>query len=92
MREKMKRFGFLLLILMFIPSIASAWWNPDWGYKKKITFDAPKLKTDGLSIPADSFALIRLHTGNFMFFSELAEKGKDIRILAADEATPLKFW
>ena len=88
----MKRLGFLLLILMFIPSIASAWWNPDWGYKKKITFDAPKLKTDGLSIPADSYALIRLHTGNFMFFTELAEKGKDIRILAADEATPLKFY
>ena len=88
----MKRIGFLLLILMFVPSIASAWWNPDWGYKKKITFDAPKLKADGISIPASSFALIRLHTGNFTFFSELAEKGKDIRILAADEETPLKFY
>jgi biopolymer transport protein ExbB len=88
----MKRIGFLLLILMLVPSIASAWWNPDWGYKKKITLDAPKLKADGLSIPTSSFALIRLHTGNFTFFSELAEKGKDIRILAADEETPLKFY
>jgi len=88
----MKRFGFLLVILMFVPSIASAWWNPDWGYKKKITLDAPKLKQEGISIPAASLALIRLHTGNFTFFADLADKGKDIRILAADEETPLKFY
>jgi biopolymer transport protein ExbB len=88
----MKRFGFLLVILIFVPSIASAWWNPDWGYKKKITLDVPKLKQEGISIPAASFALIRLHTGNFTFFADLADKGKDIRVLAADEETPLKFY
>ncbi len=88
----MKRFGFLLVILIFVPSIASAWWNPDWGYKKKITLDVLKLKQEGISIPAASFALIRLHTGNFTFFADLADKGKDIRILAADEETPLKFY
>ena len=88
----MKRIGFLLVILLFVPSIASAWWNADWGYKKKITLDAAKLKQDGLAIPAASFALIRLHTGNFTFFTDIADKGKDIRILAADEETPLKFY
>ena len=88
----MKRIGFLLVILMLVPSLASAWWNEDWGYKKKITLDATKLKQDGLTAPADSFALIRLHTGNFTFFADLADKGKDIRILAADEETPLKFY
>ena len=88
----MKRIGFLLVILLFVPSIASAWWNADWGYKKKITLDTAKLKQDGLAIPAASFALIRLHTGNFTFFTDIAEKGKDIRILAADEETPLKFY
>ena len=55
----MKRIGFLLVILMLVPSLASAWWNEDWGYKKKITLDATKLKQDGLTAPADSFALIR---------------------------------
>ena len=88
----MKRIGFLLVILMLVPSLASAWWNEDWGYKKKITLDATKLKQDGLTAPADSFALIRLHTGNFTFFADLADKGKDIRILAADEETPVKFY
>ncbi len=88
----MKRCGFLLIVLLFIPSIASAWWNADWGYKKKITIDAQKLKQDGITVPAAAFALVRLHTGNFAFFADLAEKGKDIRVLAADEETPLKFY
>ncbi len=88
----MKRCGFLLIVLMLIPSIASAWWNADWGYKKKITIDAQKLKQDGVTVPAAAFALVRLHTGNFAFFADLAEKGKDIRLLAADEETPLKFY
>lgn len=88
----MKRCGFLLVVLMLIPSMASAWWNADWGYKKKITLDVQKLKQDGVTVPASAYALIRLHTGNFTFFADLAEKGKDLRILAADEATPLKFY
>ncbi|MEI6334089.1 MAG: DUF2341 domain-containing protein [Methylococcaceae bacterium] len=88
----MKRCGFLLIVLLFIPSIASAWWNADWGYKKKITIDAQKLKQDGITVPASAFALVRLHTGNFAFFADLAEQGKDIRVLAADEETPLKFY
>jgi len=92
MRKKMKQCGFLLVVLMLIPSIASAWWNADWGYKKKITLDVQKLKQDGVTVPASAFALVRLHTGNFSFFADLAEKGKDIRILAADEETPLKFY
>ncbi len=88
----MKRCGFLLMILMLIPSMASAWWNADWGYKKKITIDVQKLKQEGLTVPASGYALIRLHTGNFTFFADLADKGKDMRILAADEETPLKFY
>lgn len=87
----MKRFGLLLILLTLIPSAASAWWSDDWGYKKKITLDAKKLQQDGVSIPEDAFALIRLHTGNFTFFADLAAQGKDIRVLADDEKTPLKF-
>lgn len=88
----MKRFCFLLILLTLLPSMASAWWSDDWGYKKKISLDAKKLQQDGVSIPEDAFALIRLHTGNFSYFLDLAEKGKDIRVLADDEKTPLKFY
>ncbi|TAL44027.1 MAG: DUF2341 domain-containing protein [Methylovulum sp.] len=88
----MKRFCLLLILLTLLPSMASAWWSDEWGYKKKISLDAKKLQQDGVSIPEDAFALIRLHTGNFTYFMDLAEKGKDIRVLADDEKTPLKFY
>ncbi|MEQ1559866.1 MAG: DUF2341 domain-containing protein [Methyloglobulus sp.] len=89
----MKRFKFLLLLLLIAaPSVVSAWWSDEWGFKKKISLDVQQLKKDGVTVPEDSFALIRLHTGNFLSFAELAEQGKDIRILAEDETTPLKFY
>lgn len=90
--KKMKRFGFLLFLLIFLPTVASAWWNEEWGYKKKVSIDAKKLQQDGMVVPDDAFVLVRLHTGNFGFFQDLAEKGKDIRVLAEDEQTPLKFY
>lgn len=88
----MKRFYLLLLAFILLPSIASAWWNDEWGYKKKIGLDMTKLQQEGVTIPTDAFALIRLHTGNFTYFLDLAEQGKDIRVLAGDEKTPLKFY
>ena len=88
----MKRFSFLIVVLMLIPTMASAWWSEDWGFKKKITIDAEKIKTDGLTIPVSAYALVRLHTGNFTQFADVAEKGRDIRVLGPDEKTPLKFY
>ena len=92
MTLEMKRFCLLLVFLTLLPSIASAWWNEEWSFKKKISLDMPKLQQEGVTIPPDAFALVRLHTGNFTSFLELAEKGKDIRVLAGDETTPLKFY
>ncbi len=88
----MKRLGFILLLLALTPNLASAWWENDWAYKKKITLDTQKLKQDSVSLPEGGLALIRLHTGNFLSFTELADKGKDIRFVAGDDVTPLKFY
>lgn len=85
----MKRFGFLLFFLLLLPQVASAWWNADWSYKKKINLD---LKQAGVSVPEDAFALIRLHTGNFAYFMDLGDLGKDIRFMSGDDKTPLKFY
>lgn len=90
--KKMKRLYFLLILLTLLPSMSSAWWSDDWGYKKNISIDVKKLQQDGMVIPEDAYALIRLHTGNFAFFADLADKGKDLRVLAEDEKTPLKFY
>ena len=88
----MKRICLLFIVLSLMPTLASAWWNEEWGYKKKISLDMPTLQKEGVTIPQDAYALIRLHTGNFTYFLDLAEKGKDIRVLAGDETTPLKFY
>ena len=91
--EKMKRLGvWMLTLLLIAPAVASAWWNDDWGYRKKISIDAQKLQQDAVKIPADSLALVRLHTGNFTYFADLGEQGKDLRFMANDDKTPLKFY
>ncbi len=88
----MKRFGLLALFMIFLPGLSEAWWQDDWEYKKQISLDAQKLTQDGIIIPDDAFALVRISTGNFVSFQELSEQGKDIRFIAEDEQTPLKFF
>lgn len=88
----MKRLVTLLMLLIVLPSTASAWWNKDWGFKKKISIDTKTLTQAGVTIPDDAYALVRLHTGNFSHFLDLAENGKDLRVLSDDEKTPLKFY
>jgi len=88
----MRRFGFLLVALLMMPALAQAWWNDDWGYRKKISIDTQKLQQDGVKIPGDSLALVRLHTGNFGFFADLGEGGKALRFMSGDDLTPLKFY
>ena len=74
LRKNMKRLGLLLLFLTLLPSMASAWWSDDWGYKKKIGLDMQKIQQEGVTIPSDAFALIRLHTGNFSYFLDFIKQ------------------
>src|SRR5690348_9421859 len=61
-----------------------AWWNDDWGNRKKVTLNGPAGEV------ADAPVLIRLHTGNFDFFSA-NDNGSDLRVVAGDDRTELKF-
>ncbi|WP_347988580.1 DUF2341 domain-containing protein [Methylomonas sp. AM2-LC] len=88
----MKRIVWLIAALLMTPTLAQAWWNDDWGYRKKISIDAQKLQQDAIKIPGDAMALVRLHTGNFTYFMDLGENGKDIRFMSSDDKTPLKFY
>jgi biopolymer transport protein ExbB len=75
----------LLAVLLCTFSLSShAWWNNDWTGRKKVTLKNPAGEV------ADAPVLIRLHTGNFDFFST-NDDGGDLRIIAADDATELKF-
>lgn len=79
------------MTLLTFSGQALAWWNDDWGYRKKITLDAQQLQQEGVKAVGDSWVPVRLHTGNFGFFADLGEGGKDIRFVAGDDKTPLKF-
>ncbi|MDE1923070.1 MAG: DUF2341 domain-containing protein [Gammaproteobacteria bacterium] len=80
------------LILALGPGISQAsWWSKDWNYRKEIKFD---LTPAGANIPgtvSDVPVLIRLHFGNFTYFKDTKPDGGDLRFVAGDDKTPLKF-
>jgi biopolymer transport protein ExbB len=80
----------LAAIATLWPGPAAAWWNDQWTLRKKITIDTG---ASGASIsePIGSTPiLVRLHVGNFRFGSA-KEDGGDLRFVASDDKTPLKF-
>jgi len=77
----------LIVAAFFVPHSAFAWWNDDWSYRKKITINAQGAATEDVSrLPL----LVRLHDGNFKF-SDAKDDGSDLRFVAGDDKTPLKF-
>ncbi len=87
----MKSISFIGLMLMFVSTAQAGWWNDGWAYKKKISLDKVALQQSGLVADANTLVLVRLHTGNFSYFLDVAEAGKDIRFIAGDDKTPLKY-
>lgn len=74
-----------------LPGLANAWWNEEWSYRKEIVFDT---STDGANIVDElnnATVLVRLHTGNFGYFLDVLPKAEDVRFIANDDVTPLKF-
>ena len=87
MKNDISKLGLLLLL---VPMVASAWWNSDWASRKALSVDTSVTGADISETLSDVPVLVRLHTGNFGFFSELAENGKDLRF-ALDDKTPIKY-
>ncbi|CAG1001315.1 Tol-Pal system protein TolQ [Myxococcaceae bacterium] len=84
-------FGFLRLglALLLLPGLALAWFNDGWASRKQVAVDAGLTGADTQETLADFPLLVRLHAGNFAYFADLAEGGKDIRFMA-DDKTPLR--
>jgi biopolymer transport protein ExbB len=79
-----------VLALLSISNSAQAWWDGDWSFRKKITVDAGS-KGGALTDSAGEIPLlVRLHDGNFKF-TDAKDDGSDIRFIAGDDKTPLKF-
>ncbi len=70
---------------------ARAWWNGDWQYRKEIDFDLSSAGADITGSLTDVPILIRLSIANFQYFGDTKPDGSDIRFVAADDKTPLKF-
>lgn len=66
-----------------------SWWNEDFQYRKKISFDTTPSGADIQNNLSDVQVLVRLHSGN-MNFTNAMETGEDIRFVAADDKTLLK--
>jgi biopolymer transport protein ExbB len=74
----------IALLLSLVSATSHAWWNEEWAARKKITLNNPASEV------TDAPVLIRLHTGNFDFLSA-NENGSDLRVVAGDDTTELKF-
>lgn len=77
------------LILLLTSNLAHAWWNEDWSSRRQVTVDTSAAGADTQETLKDFPLLIRLHGGNFGYFTELAENGRDIRLIKGD-SLPLK--
>jgi biopolymer transport protein ExbB len=73
-----------------LSSPAKAWWNDEWQLRKKITIDASAAGANITDPIGTTPVLVRLHTGNFRFASA-KDDGSDLRFVAGDDKTPLKY-
>ncbi|MGP9814507.1 DUF2341 domain-containing protein [Rhodopseudomonas sp. NSM] len=80
----------LVVVAVLWPQHASAWWNDEWSMRKKIVFDTGASGAGISDAIGTTPMLVRLHVGNFRFGSA-KEDGGDLRFVAADDKTPLKY-
>ena len=80
--------GAVALAALTAATPAHAWWEADYAYRTKINLnvDAAGITGEVARVPV----LIRLHSGNFSF-KDVKADGSDLRFVAGDDRTPLKF-
>lgn len=88
MMKKIPKILTLLLLVISQVQAAEGWWDKAWNGRKAFTIEADAA---GIKDPVGTaVVLVRLHQGNFPFGS-VKEDGSDLRLIAADGKTPLKF-
>jgi biopolymer transport protein ExbB len=74
-------------LFLFISLSAGAAWNEAWETRTKVAINTSEV-TEAVT---NALIPVRLHSGNFDFTSANFD-GSDIRIIAADDKTELKFY
>jgi len=87
----MRRILTLLLVLSVFPLSAQAWWNADWKFRKKIQINSSATGADIKEAVGPVVVAVRLHSGNFLF-TDARTDGADLRFVAGDDKTPLKYF
>jgi len=87
----MKKIPMLAVCLLALPTIAQAWWSNDWKQRTAITLNTSQAGVQTQAMVSGMAVPVRLHSGNFDFLSAKPD-GSDLRVVAADDKTPLKFW
>jgi biopolymer transport protein ExbB len=83
--------GFAMLVAQVPAHAEGKWWNDQWAYRKEITLDLSPTGAAIAGTATDVPVLIRLSLGNFAYFNDTKPDGSDLRFMAADDKTPLKF-
>jgi biopolymer transport protein ExbB len=81
---------FALMSTALTPLTAHAWWNGDWKHRTKVTLNTTSAGVETKAAESGVTVPVRLHSGNFDFLSA-AQDGGDLRFVAADDKTPLKY-
>ncbi len=74
----------LAFLFLLTSPLAEAWWNEDWASRRQVTLDTSAAGADTRETLKDFPFLIRLHAGNFAYFTELAEAGHDLRFVQGE--------
>lgn len=69
---------------------AHAWWNKDWTQRTQLTLDTTAKGAETKEAASNVAVPVRLHSGNFDFVNA-KEDGADLRFVAGDDKTPLKY-
>jgi biopolymer transport protein ExbB len=77
-------------LLAGLPTTGHAWWNKDWTQRTRITLNTSAQGLETREAANAVAVAVRLHSGNFDFVAA-EEGGADLRVVAGDDKTPLKF-
>ena len=77
-------------LLLCLSGTSHAWWNDQWTFRKKISINTSATGLETKANVDQVTVLIRLHSGNFSFI-DAKDDGSDIRFVANDDKTPLKY-
>jgi biopolymer transport protein ExbB len=81
----------LLAAALGLPAVANAWWNADFTQRTKVVLNTTAQGVETKEALSGAVVPVRLHSGNFDFLAAKPD-GSDIRVVGADDKTPLKFW